>query len=150
MAQPPEFWRSLFANAQEIEIDTALPTYYLASTAGVQKKKERVLQRQERARRGHDALPFSAAALAALYAAGVKVRIRPFPIHDLCGAKTRKGQACRCLALKNGRCRLHGGLSTGPKTKDGWARTHAGFAAWVKRNQEGKAGAVLGPNVEKT
>lgn len=150
MSLPADRRKSLLANAQEIEITKVLPTYDLASTAGVQQKKQRALQRQERARRGHDALPFSAATLAALYAAGVKVRIRLFPIRDLCGAKTRKGQACRCLALKNGRCRLHGGLSTGPKTEDGWSRTRAGYAAWVKRNQEGKAGAVHGPNVEKS
>jgi hypothetical protein len=31
-----------------------------------------------------------------------------------CGAKTRRGTACRCPAMKNGRCKLHGGKSTGP------------------------------------
>lgn len=36
-----------------------------------------------------------------------------------CGARTRKGTSCRCKALKNGRCRLHGGLSTGPLTEAG-------------------------------
>jgi hypothetical protein len=39
-----------------------------------------------------------------------------------CGAQTRKGTPCRCKALANGRCRLHGGLSTGPKTPEGKAR----------------------------
>jgi hypothetical protein len=38
---------------------------------------------------------------------------------QLCGARTRRGTACRCKALANGRCRLHGGLSTGPKTLRG-------------------------------
>ncbi|BCJ87678.1 HGGxSTG domain-containing protein [Effusibacillus dendaii] len=33
----------------------------------------------------------------------------------LCGAKTRSGEPCKKAALKNGRCRLHGGKSTGPK-----------------------------------
>lgn len=32
-----------------------------------------------------------------------------------CGAKTRAGGGCRKPAMLNGRCRLHGGLSTGPK-----------------------------------
>ncbi|WP_172619363.1 HGGxSTG domain-containing protein [Paenibacillus alvei] len=32
-----------------------------------------------------------------------------------CGAKTRSGQPCKRKALANGRCRLHGGKSTGPK-----------------------------------
>ena len=39
-----------------------------------------------------------------------------------CGANTRKGTACKCKALKNGRCKLHGGLSTGPKTSEGRER----------------------------
>ena len=37
-----------------------------------------------------------------------------------CLAKTRKGTPCQRPAFKhNGRCRLHGGLSTGAKTTDG-------------------------------
>jgi hypothetical protein len=36
-----------------------------------------------------------------------------------CGAKTKSGGVCRCPAMRNGRCRLHGGLSTGPKTPEG-------------------------------
>lgn len=39
-----------------------------------------------------------------------------------CGAKTRKGTPCRAPAMKNGRCRLHGGKSTGPKTTEGIER----------------------------
>lgn len=39
-----------------------------------------------------------------------------------CGAKTRKGTPCRAPAMKNGRCRLHGGKSTGPKTPEGIER----------------------------
>ncbi len=31
-----------------------------------------------------------------------------------CGAKTRKGTPCKSPAMKNGRCRMHGGKSTGP------------------------------------
>jgi hypothetical protein len=34
-------------------------------------------------------------------------------------ARTRRGTPCRCKALANGRCRLHRGLSTGPKTLRG-------------------------------
>ncbi|WP_304519143.1 HGGxSTG domain-containing protein [Advenella sp. FME57] len=30
-----------------------------------------------------------------------------------CGAKTRSGQRCRNRAMENGRCRMHGGKSTG-------------------------------------
>jgi hypothetical protein len=39
-----------------------------------------------------------------------------------CGAKNRRGTPCRCPAMSNGRCRLHGGLSTGAKTLEGVER----------------------------
>jgi hypothetical protein len=39
-----------------------------------------------------------------------------------CGAKNRRGTPCQCPAMRNGRCRLHGGLSTGPKTAAGIER----------------------------
>jgi hypothetical protein len=39
-----------------------------------------------------------------------------------CGAKNRRGLACQCPAMSNGRCRLHGGKSTGPKTAEGIER----------------------------
>lgn len=40
------------------------------------------------------------------------------PPHDeiaRCGAKTRPGHPCGQYAMKNGRCRFHGGKSTGAK-----------------------------------
>ena len=48
----------------------------------------------------------------------------------LCGAKTRKGTPCQAPPVwdkannrpRNGRCRMHGGLSTGPKTPEGKAK----------------------------
>lgn len=33
-----------------------------------------------------------------------------------CGAKTRRGTSCLAPAMANGRCRMHGGKSTGPRT----------------------------------
>jgi hypothetical protein len=39
-----------------------------------------------------------------------------------CGAKTRAGCACRQPAMTNGRCRLHGGRSTGARTAEGRRR----------------------------
>lgn len=39
-----------------------------------------------------------------------------------CGARTRRGQPCRAPAMTNGRCRMHGGTSTGPRTEEGLAR----------------------------
>lgn len=46
-----------------------------------------------------------------------------------CGAMTRKGTPCKrqpiSLTTGNGKCRNHGGLSTGPKTAAGRARALA-------------------------
>jgi len=39
-----------------------------------------------------------------------------------CGAKTKQDTFCQGNVLKNGRCRLHGGLSTGAKTEAGIQR----------------------------
>jgi hypothetical protein len=39
-----------------------------------------------------------------------------------CGAKNRRGAPCQCPAMPNGRCRLHGGLSTGARTAEGIQR----------------------------
>jgi hypothetical protein len=47
-----------------------------------------------------------------------------------CGARCRDGHPCQARAVwdpvagqpRNGRCRLHGGLSTGPRTAEGRAR----------------------------
>src|SRR6266568_4313288 len=48
---------------------------------------------------------------------------RPRPPKPMCGARTRKGTRCQCKKLyKSGRCKFHGGLSTGPKTAAGKAR----------------------------
>lgn len=42
----------------------------------------------------------------------------------ICGAKTRAGTPCKQKALyHSGRCKLHGGLSTGPSTPEGKARS---------------------------
>lgn len=40
----------------------------------------------------------------------------------LCNALTQHGHYCRGLALPNGRCKWHGGLSTGPRTAEGKAK----------------------------
>ena len=58
----------------------------------------------------------------------------PFP-EDLggmtCGAKTRAVTPCKQKGIyDNGRCKLHGGLSTGPRTKRGKRRSSLN---WKKR-----------------
>jgi hypothetical protein len=43
-----------------------------------------------------------------------------------CGARTRDGSPCEARGIvPNGRCRWHGGLSTGPKTPEGKRRALA-------------------------
>lgn len=56
----------------------------------------------------------------------------PFP-DDLrglqCGARTRAGTPCKLTSLElNGRCKLHGGRSTGPRTKAGKEAARANLA----------------------
>jgi hypothetical protein len=63
------------------------------------------------------------------------------PERRTCRATTRKGAPCRALELANGRCRNHGGMSTGPTTAEGWERTRAGHHAWVER-QRASRGAL--------
>ena len=57
---------------------------------------------------------------------GIEWRFGPDWPGQRCGAKTRRGTACRRPAHKrNGRCRLHGGRSTGPKSAEGRAKIAA-------------------------
>lgn len=64
-----------------------------------------------------------------------------------CGAKCRDGHACRAPAVwnkrtnrpRNGRCKLHGGLSTGPRTAEGKTRIAAAQRERWRRWREQKA-----------
>ena len=58
-----------------------------------------------------------------------------------CGAKTRKGIPCKCKALlRGGKCKFHGGMSTGAKTPEGKARQLAGRMRWLAEQRAKKAG----------
>lgn len=46
-----------------------------------------------------------------------------------CGARTRGGTACRAPAMDNGRCRMHGGLSSGPPPGNRNALKHGRYSA---------------------
>ena len=67
----------------------------------------------------------------------------PFPdaCRDLtCGAITRKGTPCKMTALySSGRCKLHGGKSTGAKTPVGKARQLEGFRRWLEEKRQAGA-----------
>ena len=57
---------------------------------------------------------------------GIPWRFGPDWPGQLSGAQTSRGTPCQRPAYKrNGRCSLHGGRSTGPKTEDGLARLAA-------------------------
>ena len=59
------------------------------------------------------------------------------PSKALCRAKTRFGKPCQRVGnRKNGRCHLHGGKSTGPRTEEGRARI---AAAQFKHGNRSKA-----------
>jgi hypothetical protein len=64
-----------------------------------------------------------------------------------CGARTRAGGCCRQPAMRNGRCRMHGGLSTGPRTAAGLERSRRarwkhGFCSAEIREQRSAAARV--------
>jgi hypothetical protein len=56
-----------------------------------------------------------------------------------CGAKTRRGTCCQCPAMRNGRCRLHGGLSTGAKTAEGIERIRRAVTKHGRYSQGARA-----------
>jgi hypothetical protein len=55
-----------------------------------------------------------------------------------CGAKNRHGSRCQCPAMQNGRCRLHGGLSTGPRTPEGIQRIKLAVTKHGRYSQRAK------------
>src|SRR5690625_3754137 len=48
-----------------------------------------------------------------------------------CGAKTRSGKPCKNGAMANGRCRMHGGKSTGPPKRNQNAKRHGFFSKYI-------------------
>jgi hypothetical protein len=64
------------------------------------------------------------------------------------GARNRRGTSCGCPAMRNGRCRLHGGLSTGAKTAEGLERirrasTKHGWYSQAAKAERAEARRVL-------
>ena len=73
-----------------------------------------------------------------------------------CGARNkRSGQPCRAPAMLNGRCRLHGGLSTGPRTPEGLARSrrarwkHGGYSVEAQRRYLELKAACVAPGASR-
>lgn len=74
----------------------------------------------------------------------MKSDIEPHDRYDLsivrkCGARTRAGTPCQQPGMKNGRCRLHGGKSTGPRTPEGLERSRKANWKHGMYSQEEKA-----------
>ena len=69
-----------------------------------------------------------------------------------CNAKTRKGTPCQARGFgKGGRCKLHGGASTGPRTPEGKARPLAaareGFERWKAKQAPGVIAELTLPDI---
>jgi hypothetical protein len=56
-----------------------------------------------------------------------------------CGAKTRKNTPCKAPAMANGRCRMHGGGSTGPRTATGLQKSRRAHWKHGRYSAEAKA-----------
>jgi len=52
-----------------------------------------------------------------------------------CGAKTRSGQPCKANAMPNGRCRKHGGASTGAPKGNQNARKHGIYSDAIRPDE---------------
>lgn len=60
-----------------------------------------------------------------------------------CGAHTRAGCACRQPAMKNGRCRLHGGKLTGPRSAAGQERAATARLVHGRYGRDARDGRAL-------
>ena len=61
---------------------------------------------------------------------------------SLCGAKCRSGEPCKARQMPGRkRCRNHGGLSTGPKTREGMQRIKEANSERWKAYREAKRAA---------
>ena len=67
-----------------------------------------------------------------------------------CGARSKRtGKPCRGAAMPNGRCKVHGGKSTGPRTPQGLERSrranwkHGHFSREAKAERSRVRAAIL-------
>jgi hypothetical protein len=60
-----------------------------------------------------------------------------------CGAKTRRNTHCGRMAMACGRCRMHGGLSTGPRTAEGRERVRKARTKHGLRTTENRQMAAM-------
>ena len=73
----------------------------------------------------------------ALIDAGIETRFGPDWPGRRCGAMTRQGTPCENPRIKGrGRCKLHGGRSTGPRSTAGRARVAATHTTHGRRAKD--------------
>ena len=85
--------------------------------------------------------------LATLIEAGKATRLEPNWPGKRCLAKTRRATLCQKPAIRGrGRCQLHGGKSTGPRTPEGKARS---IAAHTKHGRRSRAYIEKGKAIRK-
>jgi len=78
---------------------------------------------------------------------GKATRLGPNWPGKRCLAKTRRATLCQKPAIRGrGRCQLHGGKSTGPRTPEGKARS---IAAHTKHGRRSKAYIEKGKTIRK-
>ena len=62
-----------------------------------------------------------------------------------CEAMTRAGTPCKRTDIHaNGRCKFHGGMSTGARTEEGKARQREGYRRWLEEKRRADAGTQDG------
>lgn len=66
---------------------------------------------------------------------------------EICGAKNRKGELCQQKPMKNGRCRFHGGKSTGVKGNQN-ARKHGAYAKFFTDDEKAQLDEIELDNLE--
>src|SRR4030095_17078900 len=83
----------------------------------------------------------------------VRARLEPLVMANAaprCGARSKRtSKPCRGAAMPNGRCKLHGGKSTGPRTPEGLERSrranwkHGRFSREAKAKRSRVRAAIL-------
>jgi hypothetical protein len=76
----------------------------------------------------------------------------PKGLRPKCGARCRDGHPCQARTVwdahhdrpRNGRCRMHGGLSTGPRTEEGKRRSRDGAVRGGKATAAIRAQGTMG------
>lgn len=76
------------------------------------------------------------------HAAKPPARQFPDDLHAIqCGARTRAGTPCKRTDIHaNGRCKYHGGMSTGARTEEGKERQREGYRRWLEKKHRADTG----------